>query len=270
MDKRFNGKAIYQPQGAAEEYAKYACNFFKGCSNSCSYCFNKRWNWGNVPKLKACFKDEEHALEVFEKELKANLPELQKHGLFFSFATDPMLPETQYMTTAASYIAAAENKVPVKILTKMAFDIDHFLAPFRLADLEDDDIERKHVAFGFTLTGYDELEPFASPNAERIEAMRRLHEAGFKTWASIEPVIDLKSSWQMIKVTRGFCDLYKIGLESGKKYDKMTLYYWVKEMYRRITSSKIYFKDSLLAQAGISRSELPDNCVSRDYDLFNS
>ena len=81
--KPFNGKAIYQPQGAAGEYAKYACNFFKGCSNSCSYCFNKRWNWGNVPKLKACFKDEKHALEVFEKELRAILPELQKHGLLF-------------------------------------------------------------------------------------------------------------------------------------------------------------------------------------------
>jgi len=99
------GKAIYQPKGAAAEYAKYACNFYIGCSNECSYCYCKRWKWGNVPILKKCFKDEKHALEVFEKELNANLSELQKHGLFFSFTTDPMLKETESVTAKALFFA---------------------------------------------------------------------------------------------------------------------------------------------------------------------
>ena len=266
MDKRFNGKAIYQPQGAAEEYAKYACNFHKGCSNSCSYCFNKRWNWGDVPKLKACFKDEKHALEVFEKELRAILPELQKHGLLFSFTTDPLLAECSDLTWEAT-MKALENDVPVKILTKIVgiwvYQIIENMHPSW----------KSLIAFGFTLTGFDSIEPNASPNAERIKAMRKLHEAGFKTWASIEPVIDIESSSQMIRATKDFCDLYKIGLQSGKKYDKDDLLDFFSDV-RAISYlkplSKIYFKDSLLAQAGISRSDLPDNCVSRDYDLFNS
>lgn len=29
------GKAIYKPAGKAGEYAKYACNFYVGCSNDC-------------------------------------------------------------------------------------------------------------------------------------------------------------------------------------------------------------------------------------------
>ena len=31
-------KLIYKPKGAAGEYAKYAVNFFNGCSNECAYC----------------------------------------------------------------------------------------------------------------------------------------------------------------------------------------------------------------------------------------
>jgi DNA repair photolyase len=57
---------------------------------------------------------------------------------------------------------------------------------------------KRLVAVGWTLTGVDSAEPNASPNAERIEAMRKLHEAGFKVWASIEPIIDFDSSLTMI------------------------------------------------------------------------
>ena len=127
---------------------------------------------------------------------------------------------------------------------------------------------KKYVAFGWTLTGFDLEEPNASTNAERIEAMRELHEAGFRTWASIEPIIDFTSSKAMILATYGFCDLYKIGLESGKKYDKKHLEAWTEQATTWI-KSKIYFKDSLLKAAGINRSDLPKNCVSRDYNMFN-
>lgn len=53
------------------------------------------------PELKKCFKDFDHAKEVFKKELQQNLEDLQKHGLFFSFTTDPMLPETIELTKEA-------------------------------------------------------------------------------------------------------------------------------------------------------------------------
>ncbi len=266
--KNFNGKAIYNPSGKAGEYSYWACNFYVGCSNGCTYCYLKKGvlentMGGDKPKLKSCFKDENHALEVFEKELKANLPELQKHGLFFSFTTDPMLPETIFLTTQAASICV-KNDVLVKILTKVDFvkglDAEKIL----------NEKEKKYIAFGFTLTGHDELEPNASTNAERIEAMRKLHEAGFKTWASVEPVIDFKSSIQMIINTMSFCDLYKIGLESGKKYPKRHIWQEARKIFIQLgyhSNAKIYFKDSLLKQAGIKREELPSNCVGRDYDI---
>jgi hypothetical protein len=76
----------------------------------------------------------------------------------------------------------------------------------------------------------------------------------------------------MIRETIHYCDLYKIGLESGKKYDRKHLQIFVSWVLGtcKILAKRIYFKDSLLKQAGISRSELPDNCVNRDYNLFNN
>lgn len=266
----YKGKAIYQPKGKAGEYSYWACNFYVGCSNGCTYCYLKKGRGAKIlggcePKLKSCFKSEEHALEVFEKELKGNLKELQKHGLFFSFTTDPMLYKTSVLTAIAT-TKCLINSIPVKILTKSAkfqrfhswfFDILPPLSSY----------EKSKIAFGFTLTGHDELEPNASTNQERIKAMKMLHEAGFKTFASIEPIIDFESAHKMIEETIGFCDLYKIGLESGRRYSLASIRASV--MYVPfLVKSKVYFKDSLLKQAGISRDELPANCVNRDYNLF--
>lgn len=289
--KTFKGKAIYNPSGKASEYAKWACNFYVGCSNGCTYCYLKKGRGatilgGNAPKLKSCFKSEEQALEIFEKELKSNLPELQEHGLFFSFTTDPMLctqkechlyiPDKKGFRdvfysdgtielTWTAVTLCVDNDVPVKILTKNTCWVDRLLSyPYPLRG-------KKIMAFGFTLTGHDELEPNASTNAERIAAMKKLHDAGFKTFASIEPIIDLDNSIRMFWQTNGFCDLYKIGLMSGEKYDKPELRNFIEAIICTNNKGKfynIYFKDSLLKAAGINREELPSNCVNRDYNIF--
>ena len=72
----------------------------------------------------------------------------------------------------------------------------------------------------------------------------------------------------MIDSIYGICDLYKIGLMSGKKYDKGELTKFLRLCIISDASAKIYFKVSLLKQAGIDRSDLPSNCVTRDYNLF--
>ena len=267
------GKAIYQPEGAAAEYAKYACNFYKGCSNSCTYCYCNRWKWGNTPTLKKCFKDEDHALAVFEKELKENLPELQKYGLFFSFTTDPLIEETWGITFEALRLCVLYS-VNAKVLTKSviwlhktySFGKSPFVEYFNIQEW------KKYIAVGFTLTGRDELEPNASTNAERIEAMKKLHDEGFKTFVSAEPIIDFKSSKDVMCAVMDTCELYKIGLKSGKKYDKSELREFVEWVisYNRKKCAKFYFKDNLLAQAGITRDQLPANCVDRDYNMFNN
>lgn len=275
--KNFNGKAIYNPSGKAGEYSYWACNFYVGCSNGCEYCYCKKGILAPVmgmdkPQLKKCFKDEKHALEVFEKELLANVDELRKHGLFFSFTTDPMLPETLDLTFAASGIAVHNYKVPVKILTKCTGWVDGFLDFMNNSNSDNEDREwRKNYAFGFTLTGHDELEPGASTNAERIEAMRKLKEAGFKTWASIEPIIDFDSATRMIELSMEYCDLYKIGLMGGSKpnvEDLRSFVVYVNWLSTTTKGFKIYWKDSI--SKFFSTNSWIDGCiVDRDFNIFN-
>lgn len=273
--QKFNGKALYNPAGKAGEYAAWACNFYVGCSNGCKYCYLKKGIGkavlgGDRPMLKKCFKDEKEALTVFEKEVLANLDELRKHGLFFTFTSDPMLPETQEMTFHAAGIAVHNHDVPVILLTKCTDWVDGFIEFMDHSNSDNADHGwRKKFAFGFTLTGRDELEPNASPNMKRLSAMAKLHKAGFKTWASIEPIIDIPSSLAMINLSHGFCDLYKIGLESGRRYPKQDIEIFVEMVNTMYSDCLIYFKDTLLKQAGIERSDLPSNCVDKDFNLFN-
>ncbi len=270
--KQFKGKAIYNPSGKAGEYSYWACNFYNGCSNGCEYCYCKKGilaktMGGDIPTLKKSFKDEGHALGLFKLELTANLNELQKYGLFFSFSTDPMLPETIDLTKSALSICNF-YKVPVKILTKR---VDWITSDF----IRHFQVYNKLIAFGLTLTGHDRLEPGACTNQNRIQGMNVLHSAGFKMFASIEPIIDFDSSWQMIYQTRHYCDLYKIGLQSGKKYDKKECKEFIDDCCHylakdKVSNSKIYFKDGFLQQAGIERKNLPSICVERDYNMFSN
>lgn len=263
-EKRFNGKAIYNPSGKAGEYSQWACNYFTGCSNECDYCYCRKSVLGSVwsakPQLKKCFQSMEHALDIFCKEVDANVDDLKKHGLFFSFTTDPMLKETKDLTWS-SVIYATSLGIPVKILTKRADLFDLSLENFPLKD---------RVAFGFTITGHDELEKNASPNMDRIGAMIRLHKLGYRTFASIEPVVDFVSAYSMISLSHGACDLYKIGLMSGKKYNAQErsdaeCFF---EMLKGDTGQKFYLKDTLITLLKLDRDKLPEHFVKRDYNLF--
>lgn len=261
-----SNNAIYQPKNKASEYSKWACNFYVGCSNGCTYCYlrkgrGKKVLGGCVPTLKKCFKSQEHALEVAMDEVSRNEDEIRKHGLFFSFTTDPMLFETKVLTM--DLVEACNGiGIPVKILTKQA-DFFEFLEVYEKAAV---DWDKDLIAFGFTLTGHDELEQKASKNIERIRAMQECKRLGYKTFASIEPIIDFESSKRMIKLSIDYCDLFKIGLESGKKYDVIDAQCFV-EWLIDLNKTKIYLKESLQKLTRYTNSELEDCFVDRDYNI---
>ncbi|MBV5348889.1 radical SAM protein [bacterium] len=273
--KDFKGKAIYNPSGKAGEYSYWACNFYVGCSNGCEYCYCKKGILAGAmgqdkPQLKKCFKDEAEALKIFEDELVQNYHELKQHGIFFSFTTDPLLPETEMLTWWAAGYAVSQG-IPVKILTKCTEWVEEFLTVDMTGSKE-----KQMYAFGFTLTGHDELEKGAATNSDRIRAMKVLSMEGFKTWASIEPIIDFESSYNMIVQTVGICDLYKIGLMSGKKYDKDEARWFTTKCMAsiRCNHSKAYFKDSIVSAIGASREDMKQwqwgSClVDRNYNMFN-
>lgn len=279
----FNGKALYNPQGRSGEYSQWAINFFNGCTGGCEYCYNKRFPVlsASKPTLKACFKDEQDALEMAEKEIMQNKWDIiREGGVFLSFVSDPMSPETIMATMGIIQFCSAMvqdyQAIPVSILTKRADfvlneDSIHskrfkcMIRPFENNAYSED------IAFGFTLTGHDEMEPGCSSNADRIKAMKILHDKGFRAWASIEPIIDFQSSLEMIRACAPFCDHFKVGLRTDKKFECSTDEFvnfvnGIRETVNR-TGSTVYFKRSIRDLVG-GGYIIGTNFVEEGFNIF--
>jgi len=273
--KPFDGKAIYNPKGKAGEYSEWACNFFTGCSHNCSYCFCKRGVmshvWSDTPKLKKCFKNFDHAISIFEKEMMINIAELRKSGIFFSFTTDPMIPGHTLELTIRATELALKNDIPVQILTKRAdwWDTDVWIESTK--SIFSNYVDK--IAIGFTLTGRDDLEPGASPHVERIRTMALCHSFGFHTFASIEPIVDIVCSEVAMSDVLPYCELFKVGLMSdGAKPEKFALKKLVERWNNRLDKlgKKIYWKQSVVDYLGDDFTFWLDSCVSADYNIFES
>jgi len=238
-------KILSRPKGNAEEYGRWSVNPYIGCCHGCLYCYLKKGPSGaylgqDKPVLKKGVVNEEHAYHLAMAEIIANRDEIIRDcGLFMTFTSDPCAPETRrlFFRIASDTI---HQFVPVVILTKnadffqyptgkaMVYDTKHLMSlpneererilisglPFcTYLGEEHQHLVKPLVAFGWTLTGHDELEPNASTNAERIAAMNRMSDEQYKTWASIEPVIDFPSSLDMIyQALNAGCEHFKIGL----------------------------------------------------------
>lgn len=237
-EKVLNGRCLYTPKGAAREYAAVGCNFYRGCPFQCRYCFNRTGltaavmgvdhavleneftNIKNRPKKYRDLSAEEYAFLRFQQEVFKWQDYLRQVGIFFSFSTDPLCTDAFGLTWQCVRYATKEYGIPVKILTKNADFTAQQMLWLNMVPME----RRQLIAFGFTLTGRDDWEPYASKNIERVRMMRVLHKMGYKTFASIEPIVDFDSSLKMIKKTLRFCDQYLIGLMSKRQANGLPPY----------------------------------------------
>lgn len=270
------GKTIYTPKGAAYEYGHIGCNFYTGCPHGCEYCYLKRGApskqlGGTEVRLKKCFHDADHAISVFRKEIELHLEECRKEGIFFSFTTDPLIPQTRELTKRA-IIEAIERGVFVFLLTK---DAGFVKDPAFWTGLADNNWKFAFTRIGFTLTGRDDMEPHAYSNAMRINAMRKLCENNFYTFASVEPVIDWDSSEKVIHDSIEWCEHYLIGLRSGVRkdyYDPDGSFIRLKSIVDFITSSgkNVSLKQSVINLIShcksVRRTEL-EQLVSKTVDM---
>lgn len=288
----FNGKAIYNPSGKAGEYAQWACNLYVGCSNDCTYCYCKRGVLGTVmgkPKarLKACFRNETHAFEVFVKELTKKADAIRKEGgLFFSFTTDPMLPETIDLTMMCVSFATGLD-IPCQILTKRSdwTRIKEQKNPLTPTTRENftprllyTDTLRSYkdlVAVGFSISGHDELEQNADLNMNRIEGMKLLHNLGIKTFASFEPIVTFERATEYLHYAEPYCDLFKFGLMSGDThaYDQYDMPSRLEEFVKETTAFLSQKKKPVFWKKSITdffNGKTPEGktVVDKDYNLF--
>lgn len=211
--------AIYQPSGAAREYSPLAMNYITGCDHGCVYCY--------VPKMMKRFRANYVHSNVYIKEEASLLKEVaascKKHAdspvqVFLSFLTDPYSHfNNDTKLTRRVLQMLLENRIPVSILTKGGNNV-----------LQDLDIIKQfgqNIQVGCSLTFTSDTdtrkwEKNAALPSERFDALKTLHEAGVKTWASMEPVIYPDQSLEIMDITASYVDSYKIGkLNHFKKHE---------------------------------------------------
>ena len=273
------GLVIKSPKKAAAEYAKHSVSIYRHCPNMCRYCYldkgiSKGTLGSGTPELRTCFYNEDDAVQKFNRELVKNREQLIKDGgVFFCFITDPCLPDTINATMRCAQIAMRES-VPVTILTKMT---DWVYESLYQNNILEQGRRTGMLCVGFTLTGRDDQEPYASPNIERIKAMRIIHDVWkVKTFASIEPIIQFNKSLAMIRETLGFCDLYRIGLMSkcGKGYyevdDAIKFIENVNNLLMNdMNCAKVYYKESIRKFTDYYLSlGLQPISVGSDFNIF--
>lgn len=249
------GALIYQPKGAAGEYAKWAINLYHGCSNGCTYCYNRRGVlshvFGDKPELAApIIKQRDKLLNEYLKKnnmtahdaikkgvvnheslvaardlISKDLEKIgidrirQDGGIFFSFTCDPFDIEADMFILQQVVLHLLFDRIPVTILTKNVHWMQTGLWKSTLRDLTTDykDIAR-YLTIGFTITGKDKLEPGAPSTEERIEALRELHDKYVvKNFVSLEPITSIHTASEVIKKTYQITDEIRIGAQSPIK-----------------------------------------------------
>lgn len=203
-------------------------------------------------------------LEIVTDEIDQNREAIIRDGgIFMSFVSDPLLPDTCQTTLEVlncctkghpgSANPVLRQDVHVTILTKSAWWLKAY--PWCDEDFGRDVretliAERDHLSLGFTLTGMDEMERHCISNTqERIDAMKWADEQGIYTWASIEPVIIYEHALDVIILSLPYCKEYRIGLASklGITYDPADVLRFKKCVETTVgDKAKIVWKKSVL------------------------
>lgn len=196
---------IYAPAGQAGEYAPLASNPYSGCGHGCAYCYVPLVLKGDRQKFDAGAIPRDDFITKLTKDARKYQTAGITEQVMLSFTTDPYHPGDTSLTR--SVIATLKmHGLGVCTLTKGGTRALRDLAMFR----PDRD------AFACTLTSLDDAfsqkwERHAALPADRIAALKKFHEAGIFTWASLEPTLDVESSLAIVQATHRFVDLYKVG-----------------------------------------------------------
>lgn len=166
------------------EYGDYTMNHVLGCSHGCKYpcyAFLQKKRFGQVETYEEWCRPflVSNTLELLDKEIPKLKNKIQSVQLCFT--TDPFMygyEEIADMSMKAIRRLNADN-IKCCVLTKG-------LLPIELAGLY------KENEYGITLVSLDEeyrerIEPGAATYADRLTALKALHDVGCKTWVSIEP-----------------------------------------------------------------------------------
>lgn len=200
------------------EYGDYTINHIQGCAHGCKYpCYAmsmaKRFGKAKTYEEWCEPKLVENALEILDKEIPKYKDKIK--SVHLCFTSDPFMFGYDEISEMSIAIVKKLNNADIKctVLTKG-------ILPIVLSELSSEN------EYGITLVSIDEnfrkeMEPNTAPYDRRINALKALHDAGCKTWVSIEPYPTpnfVKQDLREILNAVSFCDKIIFGrLNYNKK-----------------------------------------------------
>jgi DNA repair photolyase len=199
----------------------YVINPYLGCSHGCRYCYavfmrkysrhHPRAPWGSFVEVKI------NLVEVLRSELQRKRA---RGRAFLCSVCDPYQPvELRYRLTRRCLETLKEFGWGINILTR---------SPLVTRDL---DIlsATPHVTVGFSIpTDREEvrkiLEPNSPPIGARLNALKRLHEAGIHTWVFIAPMLPM-NPLRLMEAIKPYINHLMV--------DSLNYRHQVKEIFRR-------------------------------------
>lgn len=165
-------------------------NPYRGCEHGCIYCYARPTHayLGHSPGLDFETKlyAKQDAAMLLDRELRKR--SYKPQVLALGTVTDPYQPiERQYRVTRQVLKVLSDFNHPVGITTKSARVLDDI-------DILSDMAQRKLAMVSMSVTSLDrelsrKLEPRASTPANRLDAIKRLSEAGVPVVVSVAPII---------------------------------------------------------------------------------
>ena len=199
---------IYEPRGRAKEYSELAANLYSGCDHACSYCYAPLAT--RKKRDTFCFsKPREGVLNKFLADAKELEMQNEKRPILLSFTTDPYQSlDVKYQLTREAIKILHNHNLRVSILTKGGKRSER--------DFDLLSINKELSEYGTTLVFIEEamrekIEPGASPIKERIDALKKAHKLGIRTYVSLEPVWFPEDALKFIDMTHKFVDHFKVG-----------------------------------------------------------
>lgn len=164
--------------------AKNGMNLYRGCSHGCIYCDSR----SKCYQMEHDFEDiavKANAIELLEQALKRKR---LKGMLSMGSMTDPYIPLEEEMGNVRKALALADQYgFGLTLITKS----DRVL---RDLDLLRAIQEKTKCVVQMTLTTYDEdlcrkIEPYVSVTRQRVQALKRLRDAGIPTVVWLCPIL---------------------------------------------------------------------------------
>ena len=174
------------------EYGSWTINHVVGCMHGCNfpcYAFMMARKFGWVENYEDWRKPRlvENALEILEKEISKYKNEID--FVHLSFMSDPFMYDIKHKNLIPTI-----KKLTLEIIEKLnnaGIKVTTLTKGFYPDEIVNGKFS-KNNEYGITLVSLNdvfkkEYEPFSAPYELRLKSLRAIHNAGLKTWVSIEP-----------------------------------------------------------------------------------